>query len=238
MSYNIYTNEEGDKNIVISPEEYFQKYLKDKNEKEILKQIQKIKRKINKLKRIIEEKNIAEAHSFPNIELQISYNRLYLKEGVKALENLGKIYTPSRLELKSFKFNENIKNISSLCFSIRGYFDGYNIYNIDLTSAEAKITVSHSFSPLSEDINFDSKTFYINKEKFLKKLKSFYIGEWKRYYCQPEICDGTQWDLTIKFTNEIKVLKYGGDNGFPYNFAEFKKFIKNYKRKEKTKCLN
>lgn len=223
---------------MISSEEYFQKYLKDKNEKEILKQIQKIKRKINKLKRIIEEKNIAEAHSFPNIELQISYNRLYLKEGVKALENLGKIYTPSRFELKSFKFNENIKNISSLCFSIGGYFDGYNIYNIDITSAEAKITVSHSFSPLSEDINFDSKTFYINKKNFLKKLKSFYIGEWKRYYCQPEICDGTQWDLTIKFTNEIKVLKYGGDNGFPYNFAEFKKFIKNYKRKEKTKCLN
>ena len=226
MSYNIYTNEEGDKNIVISPEEYFQKYLKDKNEKEILKQIQKIKRKINKLKRTIEEKNIAEAHSFPKIESQISCNRLYLREGIKALENLGEIYTPSRLELKSFKFNENIKNISSLCFSIGGYFDGYNIYNIDLTSAEAKITVSHSFSPLSEDINFDSKTFYINKEKFLKKLKSFYIGEWKRYYCQPEICDGTQWDLTIKFTNEIKVLKYGGDNGFPYNFAEFKKFIK------------
>ncbi|MFR9019974.1 MAG: hypothetical protein ACLVH8_09755 [Fusobacterium sp.] len=211
---------------MISPEEYFQKYLKDKNEKEILKQIQKIKRKINKLKRTIEEKNIVEAHSFPNIELQISYNRLYLKEGIKALESLGKIYTPSRLELKSFKFNENIKNISSLCFSIGCYFDGYNIYNIDLTSTEAKITVSHSFSPLSEDINFDSKTFYINKEKFLKKLKSFYIGEWKRYYCQPEICDGTQWDLTIKFTNEIKVLKYGGDNGFPYNFAEFKKFIK------------
>ena len=211
---------------MISPEEYFQKYLKDKNEKEILKQIQKIKRKINKLKRTIEEKNIAEAHSFPKIESQISCNRLYLREGIKALENLGEIYTSSRLELKSFKFNENIKNISSLCFSIGGYFDGYNIYNIDLTRAEAKITVSHSFSPLSEDINFDSKTFYINKEKFLKKLKSFYIGEWKRYYCQPEICDGTQWDLTIKFTNEIKVLKYGGDNGFPYNFAEFKKFIK------------
>ena len=211
---------------MISPEEYFQKYLKDKNEKEILKQIQKIKRKINKLKRTIEEKNIAEAHSFPKIESQISCNRLYLREGIKALENLGEIYTPSRLELKSFKFNENIKNISSLCFSIGGYFDEYNIYNIDLTSAEAKITVSHSFSPLSEDINFDSKTFYINKEKFLKKLKSFYISEWKRYYCQPEICDGTQWDLTIKFTNEIKVLKYGGDNGFPYNFAEFKKFIK------------
>ena len=212
--------------MMISPEEYFQKYLKDKNEKEILKQIQKIRRKINKLKKIIEEKNIAEAHSFLNIESQISYNRLYLKEVIKALESLGKIYTPSRLELKSFKFNENIKNISSLYFSIGGYFDGYNIYNIDITSAEAKITISHSFSPLSEDINFDSKTFYINKEKFLKKLKSFYIGEWKRYYCQPEICDGTQWDLTIKFTNEIKVLKYGGDNGFPYNFAEFKKFIK------------
>ena len=43
---------------MISPEEYFQKYLKDKNEKEILKQIQKIKRKINKLKRTIEEKTL------------------------------------------------------------------------------------------------------------------------------------------------------------------------------------
>ena len=71
--------------MMISPEEYFQKYLKDKNEKEILKQIQKIRRKINKLKKIIEEKNIAEAHSFLNIESQISYNRLYLKEGIKII---------------------------------------------------------------------------------------------------------------------------------------------------------
>ena len=88
--------------------------------------------------------------------------RLYLREGIKALENLGEIYTPSRLE-----------------------------------------------------------------------LKSFYISEWKRYYCQPEICDGTQWDLTIKFTNEIKVLKYGGSNYFPYNFAKFEKFIKNLFKKGK-----
>lgn len=219
--------------MMISPEEYFQKYLKDKNEKEILKQIQKIRRKINKLKKIIEEKNIAEAHSFLNIESQISYNRLYLKEGIKALESLGEIYTPSILELKNFKFNENIKNISSLCFSIGGYFGGYDIYNIDITNTEAKLTASHSFLPQHEEVNFNSETFYTNKEKFLKKLESFYIGEWKRYYYNPDVLDGTQWDLTIKFTNEIKVLKYGGSNYFPYNFAKFEKFIKNLFKKGK-----
>ena len=42
--------------MIISPEEYFQKYLKDKNKKEIFQQIQKIRRKINKLKKVIEEK--------------------------------------------------------------------------------------------------------------------------------------------------------------------------------------
>lgn len=220
--------------MIISTEDYYQKYFKDKNENEILRQIQSIRRNISKLKKIIEEKNIAEAHYFPSIEAQISCNRLYLKEGIKAFKNLGKVYTPSQLELKSIKFNENIKNISSLCFSIGGFFDGYDIYTIDITSAEAKFTVSHSFSPLFEDINFDSKSFYINKEKFLKKLENFYIGEWKRYYCQPEVCDGTQWDLTIKFTNKIKFLEYGGSNCFPYNFAKFEKFIKKLSEKGKN----
>ena len=66
--------------MMILPEDYYQKYLKNKNENEILRQTQNIKKKINKLKKAIEEKNIAKAHYFPNIETQIFYNRLYLKE--------------------------------------------------------------------------------------------------------------------------------------------------------------
>lgn len=48
----------------------------------------------------------------------------------------------------------------------------------------------------------------------------------KKYYYNPDVLDGTQWNLEVKFINEVKVLKYGGSNYFPDDFARFKKFIK------------
>lgn len=35
------------------------------------------------------------------------------------------------------------------------------------------------------------------------------------------VCEGTQWDLEIKFNNGHKSVKYNGDNSYPYNFDKF-----------------
>ena len=62
----------------------------------------------------------------------------------------------------------------------------------------------------------------IDKGEFLEQLKNLHIGEWRRNYDTLrfgyEVCDGTQWELHIYFSNGHKPVKIYGDNAYPYNF--------------------
>ena len=50
------------------------------------------------------------------------------------------------------------------------------------------------------------------------------MGEWRKYY-SPErfgyvVLDGTQWELTIEYSNGRKSFTSGGCNSYPYNFQK------------------
>ena len=50
-----------------------------------------------------------------------------------------------------------------------------------------------------------------------------YIAKYKEIgkdYDNPDVLDGTSWDVTIKY-NDGKKWKSGGCNAFPYNFSGF-----------------
>ena len=62
------------------------------------------------------------------------------------------------------------------------------------------------------------------KEDFLDGIRKLHLGEWRTSYW-PErfgctILDGTQWQLTINFSNGHKPLKSYGSNAYPYNYNE------------------
>ena len=46
-----------------------------------------------------------------------------------------------------------------------------------------------------------------------------YLHEWKKRYVDPEVLDGTQWELTLKLTGGRK-REYYGSNLFPYRWAD------------------
>lgn len=55
----------------------------------------------------------------------------------------------------------------------------------------------------------------------MEELSNVHMGEWKSKYDNPNVLDGIQWSVDIKFDNGIKAKHYWGSNKFPYNFDRF-----------------
>ena len=205
---------------MISPETYYELYLKGKNEKQIMTIIRSLKREISRLKNIMEHPKY-QCMIHPNESVHISCNRQYLEKAKQTLTKVGGIYVPTKAELKAQEFNANIPYISKIEFSIGGFFEGYEKRTYTIEGDTVNTYVEHSliFKPSNFD---DSDIEEMNKEDFLKCLADLHIGEWQRSYSPRrfgyEVLDGTQWHLYIYFSNGYRTVKIEGSNAFPYNF--------------------
>lgn len=73
----------------------------------------------------------------------------------------------------------------------------------------------------------------ITAQKWQKTVNRLYsdlhVHEWKKNYIDPDVLDGTQWHLDIRFTNSRK-RSYYGSNDFPPYWNElvkiFREFVK------------
>lgn len=204
--------------MMISPESYYEEYLKGKSEKQILTVIRGLKKHIGHLKNVMEHPNYGNTSIIhPSEDVQISCNRLYLQKAIKVLDDIGCPYKYSRAELKSIELQNNLENISKITFEIGGYFQGFTEYTIEMTDDSATMSSINRLSP--ERIEKEKK---IDKNELLNQLSELYIGEWRKDY-NPErfgiaVLDGTQWQLKLEFNNARKPCEFGGSNSYPYNF--------------------
>lgn len=204
--------------MMISPEYYYEEYLKGKNEKQILSAIRGLKNHIGYLKNVMENPNYGTDPIIrPSEDVQISCYRLYLQRAIKALDDIGCPYKYSKAELKSIELQNNLEHISKITLEIGGYFQGFTEYTIEM--ADDSVTMS-SINRLSPERNEIEQK--IDKYELLYQLSELYIGEWRKYY-SPErfgisVLDGTQWQLKIEFNNGRKPCEFSGSNSYPYNF--------------------
>lgn len=204
--------------MMISPEYYYEEYLKGKNEKQILTVIRGLKNRIGHLKNVMENPNYGTAPIIhPSEDVQISCNRLYLQRAIKALDDIGCPYKYSKVELKSIELHNDLEHICKITFEIGGYFQGFTEYTIEMTDDSATM---NSINRLSPERNETGKK--IDKNELLYQLSELYIGEWRKDY-NPErfgftVLDGTQWQLKLEFNNGRKPCEFGGSNSYPYNF--------------------
>ena len=94
--------------MMISPESYFELYLKGKSEKEILSAIRGLKNQIGHLKNTMEHPdygNVPLVH--PTEAVRIWCTRLYLERAKQALIEMGVSYTPSQAEVKAKQVQDN-----------------------------------------------------------------------------------------------------------------------------------
>ena len=206
--------------MMISPETYYELYLKGKNAKQIMTIIRSLKREISRLKNIMEHPEY-QCMMHPNEAVRISCNRYYLEQAKQALTEAGGIYVPTKAELKAQEFNANIPYISKIEFSIGGFFEGHEkrTYTIEGDTVNTHVEHSLMLNPSNFD---DSEIEEMNKADFLECLADLHIGEWQRSYSPRrfgyEVLDGTQWHLYIYFSNGHRTVKIEGSNAFPYNF--------------------
>ncbi|GAB6107999.1 hypothetical protein [Fusibacter bizertensis] len=207
--------------MMISPEGYYEEYLKGKSKEQILSTIRGLKNEIGCLKNTMENPHYGQEPCIrPSEDTRIYWTREYLDRAKLAYAEAGGTYTMSKSEEKAAEFDSNITFISKITFSIGGFFGGYRGYVVELSDE------LRAYTKLLDDeeplflLDEDDEPFIIST--FASALADLHIGEWRRSYSTKRfgymVCDGTQWDLEIEFNNGHKPVKYNGDNSYPYNF--------------------
>ena len=217
--------------MMVSPNIIYEELL-NKSEKEIITKIRSFKNTIGHLKNTIERQNyIKEFYTlkttnimYPSYETQIGVNRLYLEEAKRALRDIGGEYVPSKAELRSIDFNNNINNIKKITFTIGGYPGIFNNYIAVIFKNKLTIIKSNYEEKIElKGLKYEEKS--LTKDLFLEAIRNLYMGEWRRTYSLKrfgdEIMDGTQWELEIEYADNLKKVSFDGSNSYPYNFNNF-----------------
>ncbi|MCT8977880.1 hypothetical protein N4T77_14870 [Clostridium sp. CX1] len=211
--------------MMISPEGYYEEYLKGKNKDQIMSVIRGLKQAIGRLKNMMESPDYGkEPIVHPSEDTRIHWTREYLDRAKLAYAEAGGNYTLSKSEEKAADFEINMDFINKITFSIGGYFGGYRSYVVELSDglkAYTKLWEDEEPLLLLDDDNKEPFT----KDTFIAALKDLHIGEWRRRYSTMRfgytVCDGTQWELEFEYNNGHKPVGFDGDNSYPYNFDKF-----------------
>ena len=198
--------------MMISPQTYVDMYIAGKSAKEIKKEIEKLKRRIRELKRILENPSLeVEPFVCPHPSVQISVTFDYIEAARAYLyETTGELYM-TKSDERAFIFAENLKNIVSLKLHISGFFNPAE--PVVIKFVEGKVI----------RIEYDEEILDYDKEGFLEDFGRLNVGYWRRHYDTSrfgyDVCDGEQWELTVKYLSGKKEV-FGGSNAYPYNFNE------------------
>ena len=211
--------------MMISPESYYEEFLKKKSKEQIMTAIRGLKNEIGYLKNTMESPDIGLKVSMnPSEDVRLHCTREYLERAKQAYAEVGGTYILSKTEEKAANFDDNIDAIKKITFNIGRYFDGYRSYVIEITDRfEAYTKLWGDEEPLSL-WGYNNEEIF-TKDILINSLKELHIGEWRRRYSTKRfgymVLDGTQWELVFEYNNGHKPIKFDGDNSYPYNFDKF-----------------
>ena len=215
--------------MMISPEGYYNEYLRGKTAEQIMTAIRELKQEIDRLKNRMEHPDYPlKPDTRPSAATQLYYSRLYLEKAKAALEEAGGSYEPSGTEQQADAFDASISSISKMVFSIGTCFAGFEIrtYRLDEMHLYMEIEHSHYRKPSNLEIPPD---YPVDKATFLDGLMNLHIGEWCSHYDIERfgycVCDGKEWSLEIWFSDGHKPVKFDGSNAYPYNFNDLLRLL-------------
>lgn len=209
--------------MVISPESFYHMELEGKSISQIEKSIRKLKKEITSLKKAIESSYSDEPRVLmePSLEVQLKCTREYLERAKSALVEARGEYIPNQAEQRVIDFDNNIEFISKIRFDIGGFFTENQIYTYTISGDKVDWNIG-GFSLVDFELpEYRPET----KQELLDTFREFHIGEWKHNYVDPNVLDGTQWELVIEYSNGKKPAKYYGSNAYPFSFDEFSEFM-------------
>ena len=117
--------------------------------------------------------------------------------------------------------------ITSIEFSVGGYFEGTNEVTFTVAPVGADVKVKHY--PIDE--RYPDKELHITERRWhnliYKLADKLYVSEWEEKYVDPYILDGTQWELNIK-EGDVPIIECYGSNKYPPYWEELLQTLSYY----------
>lgn len=212
--------------MMISPEAYYEEYLRGRSQEEILHEIRSLKREISRLKRELEDDSLEpKVQIMPSPLTRIKCSREYLEIAKQAYEEAGGKYVPTKAEQRDQAFNEVLASMRRFVFEIGGFFGGYEKRTYTISGEKVLFDLEHSLYLKPSNLPIYEP---YTKEEFLQGIAELHIGEWKKEYVNPLVLDGTQWSIEIEYEGDHKPIHIYGSNAYPYNFDDLKEFLEIY----------
>lgn len=212
--------------MMISPESYYDEYLKGKTQEQILSTIRGLKQEMGRLKNTLENESLREQQIVsPSEETRIQCTREYLQRAKLVYSEAGGKYKLSKAEEAAAEFETNLNAINKITLDIGGYFGGYCKYIVELTDVLSAYKIPWEDKEPFDLMNTNENQTFA-KSDYLSALSELHIGEWRRRYSTERfgyyVLDGTHWALDFEYNNGHKSIRFSGDNSYPYNFEKLK----------------
>jgi ADP-ribosylglycohydrolase len=124
--------------------------------------------------------------------------------------------------LKDIDWQRKGRQVAKIDFEIGGFSDGYTTFGLHFLTNGAELKKKHS---LDENSAGENKYYSVREASVLKEqFSSIHIEYWNSSYPNPNICDGEQWSLTIKYDDGF-ISEYSGSNAYPENWTEILDFF-------------
>ncbi len=206
--------------MMISPETYVHFSLEGKNEEEADREVKKLRRVINQLKKSLESNPESEDYIIPSSSTRLHMNICYINAAKEYYESQGWEYKPSRAEIADKKFNDRLKDLDSIEIEYgTGFPEEGEIRKIEFDNEKILVERFRSYMIPINDDNSQKIFDGMNKRDLLDKLAGIHIGEWKKNYFCPAL-DGCQWHVVFRYSDG-KMCRFEGSNSYPYNFDAF-----------------
>lgn len=116
--------------------------------------------------------------------------------------------------------------VRKLCFYIGGAFGPS--FEIDLSASRFTVSAREAEPYFLTE---SDKKFVHTPPRFKRIIRRlfrhYHINDWKREYDNPDVFDGTQWNLTLFLKNKRK-LRFSGSNAYPPHFRKLLRLLAPY----------
>ncbi len=213
-----------------------------------MSEVERINKDIARIKRDIQfQKNYMEKpgrdlapNPKPKYLARLAQGREQLSAAKEALKKAGGEYKPDSEDLRSAELLDNFPFMKKLSFEIGDYFGGYRTYTVEAIDSRFpgglfKYCIDDEIIgmilPDPSLLQSPEETLLIikNLEDLEDYLEEIHLEEWLPEYWPDRfgvsVCDGTQWHITIEFSNGQSAWESFGSNLYPYNFDDFQKLF-------------
>lgn len=133
-----------------------------------------------------------------------------------------------------------MKQVKYILYLIGGYFEEYESVTLEKYGKDVRVNRSNLSNVMNETKTTSAEFF----DEVLSEISTITQG-WKNNYSNPNILDGTQWELLIsvyskkdtdRMLDELNgsaeingILFYSGSNAYPDNFVQLETYMEGIK---------